>query len=88
MSAAFMRDELTPKGERELEKRYRCPATGTKAVVHDIDIGMGSAHLGVYDNQSNSPVCDPAQHNQQEKSGKESSLAHGIRETWEYAQMR
>lgn len=70
--------KLTSKRKCELEERYSCSATWTKAVVHDLYVRASAGKLCVDNNEANCPVCNRTKSEEERNSCKETRLTDGV----------
>ena len=80
ITSALCASGLTSEREREVEERHCCPSARAEAVVHDSDIRVLSAQLGVQDDESDCPVGYAAEYDEQDQTSEEAGLPHCV---WE-----
>jgi hypothetical protein len=75
-------DGRTAECERELEKGHRSAPTGAKTAVHDPDVRIRAAELCVRHDETDGPICDPTQDDEEKQSREEPRATHGVGQTW------
>lgn len=66
----------TAKAERELKDGNSCFSVLTKAMLHDLDVSDATAEFGVEYDETNGPICEKREADEQPESSYEPRLAH------------
>ena len=66
------------KCKGELEKGDGSAAACTETLVHDVEVAVAAAEFRVDDDEPDGPVCDGAEHDEEDDAGNEASLVQCI----------